>query len=210
MKSSRFRTSAVAVAAAVALPVSLGVMAPQAFAENAAPSPSTSPSTSPAPSTSKPFGPGCASLAKSGAGSVAAMAKERLANAAATNPNLATLVSAVKKAGLTDTLNKIKDGTLFAPTNAAFAKVPKAQLDKLLSDKAALKKLLTYHVVGKKEITRAELPNGSFKTLEGAALKTTGSGTSFKVNKTANIVCGDIKTSNAVIYLVDGVLMPPS
>ncbi|WP_406492125.1 fasciclin domain-containing protein [Streptomyces sp. NBC_00846] len=196
MSSHRIRTSAAAITAVVAFPLSLGAFAPQAFADNTASSPSSTPS---------PFGPGCSSLPHEGKGS----AKERVATAAANNPKLTKLALALKDAGLTTKLNDAKHVTLFAPTNAAFDKISKMQLAGLLKDKAQLKKVLTYHVVDK-TITPSELPNGSFKTREGSMLKTTGSGTSFKVNDTAKIVCGDIKTANATVYLVDKVLMPPS
>ncbi|MCX4732289.1 fasciclin domain-containing protein [Streptomyces sp. NBC_01363] len=192
MSSHRIRMSAAALTAVVALPLSLGTLAPQAFAD-----------------TPSPFGPGCSSLPNSGKGSATGMSKERVATAAANNPKLTELVLALKDAGLTTKLNDAKNITVFAPTNAAFDKISKMQLAGLLKDKAQLKKVLTYHVVDR-TITPSELPNGSFKTLEGSMLKTSGSGTSFNVNDTAKIVCGDIKTANATVYLVDTVLMPPS
>lgn len=197
MRSHRIRTSAAAITAVVALPLSLGAFAPQAFAGNAA------------SSTPSPFGPECSKLPHSGKGSATGMSKERVATAAADNPKLTKLALALKDAGLTTKLNDAKHITLFAPTNAAFDKISKTQLVSLLKDKPKLKKVLTYHVVDK-TVTPGELPNGSFKTLEGSKLKTSGSGTSFKVNDTAKIVCGDIKTANATVYLVDEVLMPPS
>ncbi|RDG36979.1 fasciclin domain-containing protein [Streptomyces corynorhini] len=217
MKPNRIRTTVVAVAVAAALPVSLGAMAPQALAATPTPSTpsSTGASTSPSPSSSEstspgaavPFGPDCSSVPKTGSGSLKEMAKEKVATAASHNPQLATLVTALKKAGLTDTLNSSKHLTVFAPTNAAFEKVPKAQLAKLLADKAELAKVLKYHVVDK-TVTPDELPKGTFKTLEGTDLTTSGSGSTFKVNDTADIVCGNIKTENATVYLVDSVLMP--
>ncbi|EST33260.1 hypothetical protein M877_02195 [Streptomyces niveus NCIMB 11891] len=135
------------------------------------------------------------------------MATQPVATAASQNPELSTLAAALRQAGLVDTLNNAKNSTVFAPTNAAFAKIPKADLDALLADKAQLKKVLTYHVVGEK-INKSQLANGSFTTLEGGTLTTSGSGSSFKVNGTANIVCGDITTSNATVNLIDTVLMP--
>ncbi|MER6392635.1 fasciclin domain-containing protein [Streptomyces sp. NPDC059382] len=156
-----------------------------------------------------PFGPGCASVPKDGSGSFAGMAKDPVATAASNNPALSTLVTAVKKAGLVDTLNSAKDITVFAPTNAAFAKVPKADLEKLLADKAQLTKVLTYHVVGQ-ELTPKQLEQGSFDTLSKQRLTTSGSGESFKVNGNASVVCGDVHTANATVYLVDSVLMPKS
>ncbi|NEA40999.1 fasciclin domain-containing protein [Streptomyces sp. SID11385] len=154
-----------------------------------------------------PFGPGCAGVPKSGAGSFDGMAQDPVATAASNNPALSTLVTAVKKAGLVDTLNNAKNITVFAPTNDAFAKIPKADLDKVLADKAQLTKILTYHVVGKK-LTPKDLEKGTFETLEKSKLMTSGSGTSYKVNDSAKVVCGNVKTANANVYIIDSVLMP--
>ncbi|MEW2565760.1 fasciclin domain-containing protein [Streptomyces sp. NPDC057621] len=157
----------------------------------------------------EPFGPGCASVPKSGSGSFDGMAQDPVATAASNNPALSTLVTAVKKAGLVDTLNNAKDITVFAPTNDAFAKIPKADLDKVLADKAQLTKILTYHVVGQK-LAPKDLENGSFPTLEKSKLTTSGSGESYKVNDSAKVVCGNVKTANANVYIIDTVLMPTS
>ncbi|MFD6291462.1 fasciclin domain-containing protein [Streptomyces sp. NPDC060205] len=159
--------------------------------------------------TDEPFGPGCASVPKSGSGSFDGMAQDPVATAASNNPALSTLVTAVKKAGLVDTLNNAKDITVFAPTNDAFAKIPKADLDKVLADKATLTKILTYHVVGQK-LAPKDLENGSFPTLEKSKLTTSGSGESYKVNDSAKVVCGNVKTANANVYIIDTVLMPTS
>ncbi|MFE4450638.1 fasciclin domain-containing protein [Streptomyces sp. NPDC056796] len=217
MKLTHHRATAVAAAAALALPLSLGALVPQALADTSSPTPyatpsssasSSSPSTT-SPSTTKPFGPDC-SFPQSGTGSTAELAKESLATAASHDPNLSTLVSAVKAAGLTDTLNNAKNTTLFAPTNAAFDKMGKAKVDALLNNKTELKKLLTYHVVGE-SIKPDQLPHGDFTTMEGSKLTTSGSGTSFTVNNTAAITCGDITTANGgKVYVVDNVLTPPN
>ncbi|WP_328492187.1 fasciclin domain-containing protein [Streptomyces sp. NBC_00414] len=160
-------------------------------------------------SKDEPFGPGCASVPASGSGSFDGMAKDPVATAASNNPDLSTLVTAVKKAGLVDTLNNAKDITVFAPTNDAFAKIPKADLDKVLADKAMLTKILTYHVVGQK-LAPKDLENGSYPTLEKSKLTTSGSGESYKVNDSAKVVCGNVKTANANVYIIDTVLMPTS
>jgi uncharacterized surface protein with fasciclin (FAS1) repeats len=154
------------------------------------------------------FGSACASVPKDGAGSFAGMAQDPVATAASNNPALSTLVTAVKQAGLVDTLNGLKGATVFAPTNDAFAKIPKATLDKVLADKAMLTKILTYHVVPQ-SITPAQLASGSFATVEKGMLTTSGSGDAYKVND-ANVVCGNVKTSNATVYIIDSVLMPTS
>ncbi|WP_030677302.1 fasciclin domain-containing protein [Streptomyces sp. NRRL B-1347] len=155
----------------------------------------------------EPFGPACSSVPEDGAGSFDGMAKDPVATAASHNPALSTLVTAVKKAGLVDTLNNAENITVFAPTNDAFAKIPKKDLDKVLSDKAQLTGLLTYHVVGQR-LTPADLEDGSFATLEKSKLSTSGSGESYKVNDSADVVCGNVKTANAHVYLIDTVLMP--
>ncbi|MER5890367.1 fasciclin domain-containing protein [Streptomyces sp. NPDC001941] len=169
----------------------------------------TGPAAHAADGTDQPFGPACASVPKDGAGSFDGMAKDPVATAASHNPALSTLVTAVQKAGLADTLNNAKDITVFAPTNDAFAKIPKADLDKVLADKAQLTKVLEYHVVGQK-VTPQQLAKGDFTTLEGAKLMTSGSGTSYKVGTGANVVCGNVPTANATVYIVDSVLMPPA
>ncbi|MBA9043478.1 fasciclin domain-containing protein [Streptomyces griseofuscus] len=157
----------------------------------------------------QPFGPACSSVPKNGAGSFNGMAKDPVATAASNNPALSTLVTAVKKAGLVDTLNNAQNITVFAPTNDAFAKIPKATLDKVLNDKAQLTKILTYHVVGQK-LTPKDLANGSFATLEKSKLMTSGSGESYTVNDSAKVVCGNVRTANANVYIIDTVLMPKS
>ncbi|MEU6466034.1 fasciclin domain-containing protein [Streptomyces sp. NPDC046976] len=160
-------------------------------------------------SMDQPFGPACSTVPKNGAGSFDGMAKDPVATAASNNPALSTLVAAVKKAGLVDTLNNAQNITVFAPTNDAFAKIPKATLDKVLNDKAQLTKILTYHVVGRK-LTPKDLENGAFDTLEKSKVTTTGSGESYTVDGSAKVVCGNVKTANADVYIIDTVLMPKS
>lgn len=162
-----------------------------------------------APAADQPFGTACSAVPKTGAGSFDGMAQDPVATAASNNPALSTLVAAVKKAGLVDTLNNARDITVFAPTDDAFAKIPKATLDKVLNDKAQLTKILTYHVVGKK-LTPQQLENGSFETLEKSRLITSGTGESYTVNDSAKVVCGNVRTANANVYIVDTVLMPAS
>ena len=116
-----------------------------------------------------------------------------------------TLVTAVQAAGLVDTLKGPGPFTVFAPTDEAFAKVPKAQLDALLADKAKLTKVLTYHVVPGAVMAKDVKP-GMVKTVEGGdlTLATTGGVT---VNG-AKVVQADVKASNGVIHAIDTVLMP--
>lgn len=175
--------------------------------------PSASEMSSAAPTESAmaadaPFGAACSAVPASGSGSFSGMAQDPVATAASNNPVLSTLVTAVKAAGLVDTLNSAKDVTVFAPTNDAFAKLPPATLKAVLADKAMLTKILTYHVVGQ-PITPDQLGTaGPFKTLQGGEVTATGSGEDFTVNGTAKVVCGNVKTANATVYLIDSVLMP--
>ncbi len=157
---------------------------------------------------SGPFGAACAAVPKDGAGSFTGMAQDPVATAASNNPLLSTLVTAVKAAGLVDTLNSARNVTVFAPTNDAFAKLPKETLDKVLADKAVLTKILTYHVTPD-GLAPAALA-GSHRTLEGGDLSVAGSGQDFTVNGNAKVLCGNVHTANATVYLVDTVLMPAS
>jgi uncharacterized surface protein with fasciclin (FAS1) repeats len=176
----------------------------------------TSGSQTPAPPTtaasmtaSGPFGAACSAVPASGAGSLEALAQDPVATAAANTPQLSTLVTAVKKADLVNTLNSAQGITVFAPTNDAFAAVPKPTLDKALGDpKGLLTTVLTYHVVPG-QLTPDQLA-GSHKTLQGDTLQITGSGQDFTVNGNSSVVCGNIKTANATVYLIDQVLLPKS
>jgi uncharacterized surface protein with fasciclin (FAS1) repeats len=153
------------------------------------------------------FGPGCSAVPASGAGSFNGMATAPVASAASANPLLKTLVAAVTKAGLVDTLNSAQGITVFAPTDDAFGKIPKKTLDGVLADQATLKKVLTYHVVAG-QLSPDQLA-GTHKTLEGGKLTVTGSGEDFTVgNGGAKVICGNIPTANATVYVIDSVLMP--
>lgn len=119
--------------------------------------------------------------------------------------NFSTLVTAVKAAGLVETLKGKGPFTVFAPTDAAFAKIPKADLEALLKDKAKLTAVLTYHVVPAavmaKDVKASDAP-----TVNGKVLKiTTDKGV--MVNN-ANVTATDIKASNGVIHVIDTVLIP--
>jgi uncharacterized surface protein with fasciclin (FAS1) repeats len=162
--------------------------------------------TSSAAMSDKPFGAGCSAVPSSGKGSFSGMSADPVATAASNNPALSTLVTAVKKAGLVDTLNSAQNITVFAPDNDAFAKIPKKTLSKVLADKKTLSSILTYHVVGQ-SVAPDALGSGSFKTLQGGMVTTSGSGESYKVND-SNVVCGNVKTANATVYIIDTVMMP--
>jgi len=171
---------------------------------------STPPATSPGTASnaiSKPFGAGCAAVPTSGAGSFNGMATAPVATAASSNPVLSTLVTAVKAAGLVDTLNSAPAITVFAPSNDAFAKIPSDSLNKVLADKATLTKILTGHVIAGK-LSPDKLA-GDHKTLAGNTVTVKGSGEAFTVGKdNAKVICGNVTTANSTVYIIDTVLMP--
>ncbi|MEU6874844.1 fasciclin domain-containing protein [Streptomyces sp. NPDC086796] len=219
--STRIRRTAGLLAAAAVLPLALTACSNdsgdsgKSDASGKASAPATGSgdgmdgSDNSASSMDQPFGAACSAVPKNGAGSFDGMAKDPVATAASNNPALSTLVAAVKKAGLVDTLNNARNITVFAPTNDAFGKIPEAALKKVLNDKAQLTKILTYHVVGQK-LTPKDLEQGSFDTLEKSKVMTSGSAESYTVNDSAKVVCGNVRTANANVYIVDTVLMPKS
>jgi uncharacterized surface protein with fasciclin (FAS1) repeats len=170
-------------------------------------SPSMSSSSSGAGSASAPFGSACSAVPSSGPGSFTGMATDPVATAASHNPVLSTLVTAVQAAGLGDTLNSAPAITVFAPANDAFSKIPADTLKSALADKTKLTKILTYHVISGK-LSPDQLA-GTHPTLEGGTVTVTGSGQSFQVNG-ANVLCGNVQTANATVYILDSVLMPTS
>jgi uncharacterized surface protein with fasciclin (FAS1) repeats len=130
-----------------------------------------------------------------------------IADAVSKDPQFSTLLTALKAAGLDKTLAGKGPFTVFAPTNAAFAKVPKATLDALLKDKAKLTKVLTYHVVPGSVSAAQVTKLKSAKTVEGTAVKIAVMGSSVMIDK-AKVTKADIKASNGVIHVIDTVLMP--
>jgi uncharacterized surface protein with fasciclin (FAS1) repeats len=167
----------------------------------------TSSSSDMADPASQVFGTACSAVPKDGKGSFQGMATDPVATAASNNPLLSTLVTAVKTAGLVDTLNSAPEVTVFAPTNDAFAKIPAADLKKVLADKPTLTKILTNHVVAGK-LSPDQLA-GDHKTLAGTTITVKGSGQDFTVGKeNAKVLCGNVPTANATVYIVDSVLMP--
>lgn len=119
--------------------------------------------------------------------------------------NFKTLVAALKAADLVSTLKGKGPFTVFAPTDDAFAKIPKADLDALLKDKAKLKAVLTYHVVSGK-VMSADLKPGNVRTVQGSDVMVSTMGGA-KVND-AKVVTADVAADNGVIHAIDTVLMP--
>ncbi|GAA1629053.1 fasciclin domain-containing protein [Leucobacter chromiireducens] len=206
------------IGAATLTGCSMGASSDAGTEESAAPKQSESQAPDTSAGTMDPaanlVGSGCSAYAEAvpdGAGSIQGMSQDPVAVAASNNPMLTTLVSAVSgqlnpKVDLVDTLNG-GEFTVFAPVDDAFGKIDAATIDALKTDSELLTQILTYHVVpGQIE------PNdiaGSHETVEGDSLDVTGSGDTLQVNG-ANVICGGVQTANAVVYLVDSVLMPPA
>ena len=209
---NRTRRSAIA---ALALSIPLGLAACGGDAESSGTTAMDNSSSSSSSSSTteamgamagEPFGAGCSAVPADGKGSFAGMATDPVATAASNNPLLSTLVSAVGEAGLAETLNTTQDITVFAPTNDAFAAVPKATLDAAMADpKGLLTKVLTNHVVQGR--LSPDQVAGDHKTLAGTTITVEGSGEDFTVGE-AKVVCGNVQTANATVYVIDGVLLP--
>ena len=120
--------------------------------------------------------------------------------------NFKTLATALGAAGLVDTLKGKGPFTVFAPTDAAFAKIPKADLDALLKDKAKLTAVLTYHVVPGK-VMAADVKPGKVKTVQGSELTVVSKGGKVMVDA-AQVTATDIAADNGVIHVIDTVIMP--
>lgn len=120
--------------------------------------------------------------------------------------NFKTLATALTAADLITTLKSPGPFTVFAPTDEAFAKIPKDKLDALLKDKAALTKVLTYHVVSGKVMAQ-DVQAGPCKTVQGDSISVTVDNGKVKVDS-ANVTKTDIVSDNGVIHVIDTVLMP--
>ncbi len=162
---------------------------------------------SPASAPAATIGAGCAKLPASGMGSVHGMAAEPVATAVSHNPQLSDFAKAIDAAGLTHTLNSAKTITVFAPDNAALAALGSGNVKTLMANKSDLTKVIQYHVVTA-PVTPADLAAGKPLTTQlGLPVHPVKSGDKYKVNN-AEVVCGNIPTSNAMLYIVNKVLIP--
>ncbi|MGC2652803.1 MAG: fasciclin domain-containing protein, partial [Mycobacterium sp.] len=169
--------------------------------------------TSPVAAAADLVGPGCADYAAlhpSGPASVDGMSQDPVAVAASNNPELTTLTAAVSgqlnpQVNLVDTLNN-GQYTVFAPTDAAFNKLPASTLDQLKTNAPMLNSILTYHVL-QGQMSPAMI-DGTHPTLQGANVTVTGQGNNLRANN-SGVVCGGVPTANATVYMIDTVMMPP-
>lgn len=191
-------------------PTSAGTAAPTSAAAVVA-SPVVPPALQP---TAAPFGTGCTALPPSGTGSLGALAGERLSTAAAHEPQLRSLLAALMAAHLADSLDSQPAITLLAPANGAFAALPRPTLSGLLADTARLTRVLTHHVI-EGRLTPEELA-GTHTTLANDTVTISAAGEQFGLSagqtmlrsRPASVVCGNIRTANATVYIIDQVLAP--
>lgn len=133
---------------------------------------------------------------------------KNIVETAASNPEFSTLAKLIGDAGLTQTLSGPGPFTVFAPTNAAFAKVPAKTMAELAADKARLTAVLTFHVVPG-SVMSADVKQGNVKTVQGANVALSRAGT-FVTVEDAMVTKADIKATNGVIHAIDTVLIPPA
>jgi uncharacterized surface protein with fasciclin (FAS1) repeats len=140
-----------------------------------------------------------------------AVAQKDIVDTAVSAGSFNTLVAAVKAADLVTTLKGPGPFTVFAPTDAAFAKLPSGTVEELLKpeNREKLRAVLTYHVVAGRVTAADAAKLTSAKTVQGADVKIEASSSGVKVGG-ANVVTADIGCSNGVIHVVDAVLLPPS
>ncbi|MGH3172779.1 MAG: fasciclin domain-containing protein, partial [Streptosporangiaceae bacterium] len=159
-----------------------------------------------AAAASATFGSDCEMVPASGMGSMHAMMTDPVVTAAAHNPLLTTLAADIKTAGLTSTLNSMGSITVFAPENSAFTSLPHSDMT-MMHNAAELAKILKYHVVSGR-VTTAELASAKpLTTLEGSTLNPSKMGSVYEVNN-AGVICGNIQTANATVYIINKVLIP--
>ena len=170
----------------------------------------TAPSSAAAVDASSPVGSGCAQLP---AATGQAMAAVPAVTAASSDPQLTSLVQAVTTASLVGTLDSTTNITVFAPANSAFQAVPPDQLTALMADTAKLTAVLTHHVVAGR-LTPDRL-TGTLTTLDNDKVTVSGSGASLTISgdqtlsgQPAHLVCGNLQTANATVYVIDQVLKP--
>jgi uncharacterized surface protein with fasciclin (FAS1) repeats len=169
--------------------------------------------SSAAPMSDEPFGAGCSAVPTDGEGSFTGMTDDPVATAASNNPALSTLVQAVTAANLGDTLNSTDDITVLAPANPAFEAIPGDQLSAVLADTDMLTAILSHHVIPGR-LTPEELA-GTHETLQGDEVTIEGSGEDFTIamegtvtKMEASVICGNVQTANATVYIIDQVLAP--
>jgi uncharacterized surface protein with fasciclin (FAS1) repeats len=148
------------------------------------------------------------SIASSLQAASASAPQQNIVQIAQGNADFSTLVTALSAADLVDTLSGAGPFTVFAPTNEAFAKLPPGTVQSLLADKAALTKILTYHVVAGNESPRDLVCNNTTATLEGDTVTVERESDGKLEINSSNVIARPIRASNGIIYVIDAVLLP--
>jgi uncharacterized surface protein with fasciclin (FAS1) repeats len=217
---SNLLTRGVLMTAVSTLAITLSACGSDEASGTSASSDTSSAESSPAPETGsavpvsdEPFGAGCSAVPAEGEGSFTGMTDDPVATAASNNPALSTLVAAVTAANLGDTLNTTQDITVLAPANPAFEAVPADALNALLADTPQLTTVLTHHVIPGR-LTPEELA-GTHTTVNNDEVTIEGSGEDFTIamdgtilGMEASVICGNVQTANATVYIIDQVLKP--
>ncbi|VXB95251.1 fasciclin domain-containing protein [Nocardioides sp. AX2bis] len=229
MKTTNIRRNAGLAASAIALSVTLAACGDDATSTESSDTASESPSEAETPAEEETpseepaeseaaagagadtFGDACSAIPTSGPGSFDGMVQDPVGTAASTNPLLGTLVEAATAADLVGTLNDAEALTVFAPTDDAFAAIPPKTLKSVLADKQLLTQILTHHVIGE-QLGPDEIA-GTQDTLNQDTLDITGNADEGVTvangdSGDATVLCGNIPTANATVYVIDQVLMP--
>ncbi len=212
-----------------ALTVSLGACSGSEEPAAAPPAPATSEPAAPSSESMTPSGdgvtelsdiagPACGQVPTEGEGSAQGMVDDPVGTAASNNPLLSTLVTAVTKANLVDTLNSSEAVTVFAPINPAFEALPPGTVEQLTTapdvaqPTSQLSQILTTHVVGQRMNAEGLQEAGTVPSLQGSELTIGGTApdalTVSSGGVTANVVCANVPTANATVFLIDKVMMP--
>jgi len=163
-------------------------------------------SRSPAMAESARFGRDCGMVPATGMGSFHGMAMAPVVTAASHNPLLTSFAADVRAAGLAGDLNSMHSFTVFAPANSAFSNLSHAEMS-MMHGNAELTKILKYHIVSGR-VTPAKLASGmALTTLEGGKLTGSKMGSVYEIGK-ADVICGNIQTANATVYVINKVLVP--
>ena len=140
----------------------------------------------------------------------AASGEQTIVKTAAQNGQFGTLLTLAKKAGLVGALSGSGPLTIFAPTDAAFKAVPKTTLDSLATNRAALRRVLLYHIVKGNVPASRIVTLKSAKTLAGPTIAIRVAGKAVFLNGSTKVVKTDVKASNGIIHVINKVLLPPS
>jgi uncharacterized surface protein with fasciclin (FAS1) repeats len=220
MKLTNLRRTGALAAAALTLSVGLAACSDDDSSSTASDTDASSESSAPSDDMTESEAPGATDAADEtygdacseiptddSAASFSGMAAEPVATAASANPLLSTLVEAVGVAGLGDALNSAEALTVFAPVNSAFEAMDQATLQAALADPDLLGTVLGHHVVAER-ISPDQL-SGEFDTLAGDTLTIEGEGEDATIGtEGATVLCGNVQTANATVYLIDTVMMP--